>query len=198
MPQKYAIVLLLAAAFFISGCTETDQKTCVAEGGTIPVIAEPPECCGGLTLILPKDPNIIGISGICTAKCGNGVCDETESSYNCEDDCPKPAPTCEESGGTCRPEGCSGIEFEIDLPVSDCPNKCCVCCKEIIPECVPAECCHPTDCVLKQLGPDCSEIMCTAECRPGTFDCGCGSCEFDYSTSDCRIVWSDSPDCYME
>ncbi|MBN2066964.1 MAG: hypothetical protein JW744_00670 [Candidatus Diapherotrites archaeon] len=63
---------------------------CVGEGGTIPVIAEPPECCAGLTLIPPKEEMILGISGICTANCGNGACDmETESSFNCPVDCPQ-------------------------------------------------------------------------------------------------------------
>jgi len=61
---------------------------CVGEGETVPVIPSPPECCSGLMLIPPKDPEIVGITGICTAKCGNGVCDtETESSYNCPADC---------------------------------------------------------------------------------------------------------------
>ena len=60
---------------------------CKAEGQTIPVIPNPPVCCTGLTLIPPKT-QLEGISGICTAKCGNGVCNsETESSLNCPQDC---------------------------------------------------------------------------------------------------------------
>ena len=46
-------------------------------------------------------------------------------------------------------------------------------------DCVPATCCHPTACVPKAQAPDCREMMCTADCRPGTIDCvenGCG-CE---------------------
>lgn len=67
---------------------EKEEITCKGEGEGIPLIPEPPECCPGLTLIPPKSPQIIGITGICTAKCGNGVCDtETESSYNCPADC---------------------------------------------------------------------------------------------------------------
>jgi hypothetical protein len=65
-----------------------DSDGCVGEGGTIPVIPNPPECCAGLTLIDRKESSILGISGICTAKCGNGVCDsETESPNNCPADC---------------------------------------------------------------------------------------------------------------
>ena len=44
-------------------------------------------------------------------------------------------------------------------------------------DCVPAQCCHPTGCVLKDAAPDCKGIMCTAECKPGTLDCGQGSCK---------------------
>ncbi len=72
----------------VCNCPE-DCPPCVGEGGTIPVIPNPPECCEGLDLIPPKEPGIVGIMGICTAKCGNGICDrETESNYNCPSDCP--------------------------------------------------------------------------------------------------------------
>ena len=72
----------------ICNCPE-DCPPCVGEGGTIPVIPNPPECCEGLDLIPPKEPGIVGIMGICTAKCGNGICDrDTESNYNCPSDCP--------------------------------------------------------------------------------------------------------------
>jgi hypothetical protein len=61
---------------------------CAAEGETIPVIANPPECCSNLKLIKPKLENQLGIYGYCTAKCGNDICEsETESSYNCPEDC---------------------------------------------------------------------------------------------------------------
>ena len=61
---------------------------CKGEGETIPVIASPPSCCPSLELIPPREENWLGIAGYCTAKCGNGTCDEeTESSYNCPLDC---------------------------------------------------------------------------------------------------------------
>jgi len=61
---------------------------CKGEVEGILVIPNPPECCEGLDLIPPKAPDIVGITGICTANCGNGVCDsETESGYNCPEDC---------------------------------------------------------------------------------------------------------------
>ncbi len=43
-------------------------------------------------------------------------------------------------------------------------------------DCVPAECCHPSACVNKEFAPDCSNVYCTMECRPGTMDCGQGYC----------------------
>jgi beta propeller repeat protein len=62
--------------------------SCVTEGNTIPVIAQPPECCEGLELIPPKEAQILGISGYCTANCGDGICDSTtESELNCHVDC---------------------------------------------------------------------------------------------------------------
>lgn len=43
-------------------------------------------------------------------------------------------------------------------------------------DCVPATCCHPKGCVNIENKPDCSGIMCTMECAPGTMDCGQGRC----------------------
>lgn len=66
----------------------TSDPNCITEGGTIPVIPNPPNCCPGTTLINPQDPNLVGSHGFCTSKCGNNACDsETESSYNCPSDC---------------------------------------------------------------------------------------------------------------
>jgi hypothetical protein len=42
-------------------------------------------------------------------------------------------------------------------------------------DCVPAQCCHAADCIIKEKRMDCSRMMCTMECQPGTLDCG-GSC----------------------
>ncbi|MDP2973908.1 MAG: hypothetical protein Q8N60_02555, partial [Candidatus Diapherotrites archaeon] len=68
--------------------SQTDTASeCKGEGESIPVIANPPECCAGLTLIPPKEQNIVGINGYCTANCGNGSCDEIESALNCPEDC---------------------------------------------------------------------------------------------------------------
>lgn len=67
---------------------EVPVVQCIGEGQPVPVVAEPRECCPGLDLIPPKDQQILGISGYCTANCGDGVCDtELESAHNCPADC---------------------------------------------------------------------------------------------------------------
>ena len=43
-------------------------------------------------------------------------------------------------------------------------------------DCVPASTCHPDSCVPLGQAPDTSNVICTQECRPGTLDCGQGSC----------------------
>jgi len=41
-------------------------------------------------------------------------------------------------------------------------------------DCVPADCCHSVDAVNKENAPDCSSVLCSAVCEPGTLDCGQG------------------------
>jgi len=64
------------------------EEACIPEGLPIPVIPNAPDCCSGLTLIPPMEKDMLGISGFCTAKCGDGDCDDLiESNYNCPADC---------------------------------------------------------------------------------------------------------------
>lgn len=42
-------------------------------------------------------------------------------------------------------------------------------------DCVPATCCHPTECVIKEKTPDCSSMFCSTVCS-GPLDCGAGNC----------------------
>jgi hypothetical protein len=56
-------------------------------------------------------------------------------------------------------------------------------------QCVPEICCHASSCVSKNLAPDCSNMMCTTECVPGTMDCGQGSCEC--VNGNCQAVFVD-------
>ncbi|MFH1401823.1 MAG: fibronectin type III domain-containing protein, partial [Parcubacteria group bacterium] len=75
-------------SFTTSISEESDVESCVGEGESIPVIANLPACCAGLEMIPPKEEQIVGIFGICTANCGNGICnEETESYLNCPKDC---------------------------------------------------------------------------------------------------------------
>jgi hypothetical protein len=56
-------------------------------------------------------------------------------------------------------------------------------------DCVPAQCCHATSCVPRSQAPDCSDVVCTQECQPGTIDCGAGSCGCVNST--CQVIWNE-------
>lgn len=66
-----------------------------------------------------------------------------------------------------------GLIF-VSLVVAGCtsvlPEKSC----SIAADCVPATCCHATNAVNSDYEPDCSDVLCTAVCEPGTLDCGQG------------------------
>jgi hypothetical protein len=53
-------------------------------------------------------------------------------------------------------------------------------------DCVPASCCHPDACVARAQAPDCSDTMCTTDCRYGTMDCG-GGCFCQQGTCAARL-----------
>ncbi len=55
-------------------------------------------------------------------------------------------------------------------------------------DCVPDECCHPKACVPKTNAPNCEDMMCTEECKPGTMDCGAGKCVCQNGT--CGVDWA--------
>ena len=52
-------------------------------------------------------------------------------------------------------------------------------------DCVPAQCCHPTDVVSKASGPDCRGVLCSMSCE-GSLDCGAG--EIKCVSNRCAIV----------
>jgi len=56
-------------------------------------------------------------------------------------------------------------------------------------ECVPASCCHATECVSASEAPNCSGVFCTENCEPGTLDCGQGSCKTVDGT--CEVAWDE-------
>ncbi len=39
-------------------------------------------------------------------------------------------------------------------------------------DCTAAQCCHATEVVNNDNAPDCSGVLCTANCEPDTLDCG--------------------------
>jgi len=53
-------------------------------------------------------------------------------------------------------------------------------------DCVPAECCHSATCVYKAKAPNCSHLVCTQVCEPGTLDCGQAECRC--MNNDCVTV----------
>ena len=53
-------------------------------------------------------------------------------------------------------------------------------------ECVPASCCHATECVLESEAPNCSRSFCSMNCEPDTLDCGQAKCE--YIDDKCEVV----------
>lgn len=53
-------------------------------------------------------------------------------------------------------------------------------------DCVPASCCHPDSAVNKAYAPDCRMVDCSAECRPGTLDCGQG--EIKCVNNKCTVI----------
>ena len=61
--------------------------------------------------------------------------------------------------------------------------------EEYLEECVPASCCHATECVSKSEAPDCSGRICTMSCELDTLDCGQGSCKF--VDGKCEVVWNE-------
>lgn len=56
-------------------------------------------------------------------------------------------------------------------------------------ECVPASCCHATECVLKSEAPTCNGMLCTMNCEPNTLDCDQGSCGF--VNEKCEVIWNE-------
>ena len=55
--------------------------------------------------------------------------------------------------------------------------------------CVPASCCHASECVLESEAPDCNGSICTMNCVPGTLDCGQARCE--YVDGKCGVAWNE-------
>jgi len=55
--------------------------------------------------------------------------------------------------------------------------------------CVPTSCCHATSCINENLKPNCSNILCTMECKPGTMDCGAGNCK--WNNGNCEVEWNE-------
>ncbi len=56
-------------------------------------------------------------------------------------------------------------------------------------DCVKDKCCHAAACVSASSAKDCSDAMCSQDCKEGTMDCGKGSCACIDGT--CAVKWSE-------
>ncbi len=73
----------------------------------------------------------------------------------------------EVTGGQTPPRGVPGPRRSFEVVASEAPC-------ETDADCVPASCCHASACTNRAQAPSCEQVMCTAECRGGTIDCGGG------------------------
>lgn len=75
----------------------TQRLYCAGEGEQVPIqglgedevpLGDLSGCCPGLDLIKPMEERE-RVEGYCTAECGNGVCGNVETTFNCPGDCTK-------------------------------------------------------------------------------------------------------------
>jgi hypothetical protein len=55
--------------------------------------------------------------------------------------------------------------------------------------CVPADCCHASECVFENEAQNCSEVLCSTNCESGTLDCGQGHCGI--VDGECEVIWNE-------
>ena len=92
---------------------------------------------------------------------------------------PDPVPADPDEGGEAAPPEFGRIEVKpTQVPCST------------EADCVKASCCHATSCVAPADAPDCSQVMCTADCRGGTTDCY-GGCVCQAGTCAARLWWAE-------
>ncbi len=53
-------------------------------------------------------------------------------------------------------------------------------------DCVSTTCCHATDAINQEFGPNCAGQLCSQECAPNTLDCGQG--EIKCVEGECKVV----------
>jgi len=129
MKKNIFIIFVLLGLFILSSSAmAADNASCKKEGETFHGTEE---CCQGLKKINEKN-NIGGSAAffVCTAKCGNGACNtDTESNYNCPQDCPaKKKPIC--GDGICEgnensaSQQCTTAPDSVCFTVKNCAKDC--------------------------------------------------------------------------
>ena len=56
-------------------------------------------------------------------------------------------------------------------------------------DCVEEQICHPTSCINSGFKEESEPVFCTAECAPGTMDCGQGYCAC--INNQCKVVFNE-------
>jgi len=106
---------------------QQSSSCCVGEGNAVLTMNNPADCCPGLRMIKTRQESKTYF-GICTAPCGDGVCNPaTENKRNCPQDCNPNCgdDTCQswENASIC-PIDCGGCGTVVDCSVY-CNNRLC-------------------------------------------------------------------------
>ena len=56
-------------------------------------------------------------------------------------------------------------------------------------DCTTATCCHASEAVNKENGPNCAGKLCSMECQSGTIDCGQG--KIDCVEGSCQVIMNE-------
>lgn len=107
----------------------------------------PEQCCHPTTCIPTEQ------KGVCNLACTN----------NCQ-------PETMDCGGFCACEAGKCTAHLNDIKENETPVQTSACTTD--DDCVPADCCHANSCTIKEDGPDCAAVSCSAECVGQTMDCG--------------------------
>lgn len=139
-------------------------EKCIPEGGTVPLIPNPPKCCEGLEPIPCDYPDSNGscnpcLGGSVCAKCGDNICGTGENLCNCPEDCKHPETCAEEGEYVSGSKECCGNLNKIacskpmpDGTCSECKDEVFICAK-----CPDGEC-----------GKGESSCNCPQDCKPST------------------------------
>lgn len=133
-------------------------NTCAADDPQCEAITKTDRCGDGVCQISESCSACASDCGSCDqAKCGNGVCETSESPVLCPADCPT---------SFCGDAVCDTNETELNCP-NDCPPQ------QITPYCGDGTC-----------NGNETSTNCASDCKPS---CGNGVCEFNETVASCEV-----------